>query len=216
MRRGLVLIAIGSLVGACTSHGAREPDWAEAFCANETGDCGGVPCLGSIEVTCGGCATCWDVGADGRGTCRLPVNTATPPELAAVFQFAVSSRDRWRTQGAQCRTELAPLAELVAAHLAVHPIDRLTELKELGGRPDLFIDTTHQGLELRTTGANNTDGNCWGGMADVAVAAFPEPSAPFPVPTCCVGLECTGADYACQHTESGALQCRPAEPPPAP
>ncbi len=117
------------------------------------------------------------------GSCKINVNFASARQIAAVLVHAVSSRDRWKTEGPNYLAMTLPLANFVVEARQFNLFEKLTDLKSIVGKPDQYMmpafltggdDAEQQtnsfipdGVEVRVNEGCRND-SCWGGLREVA------------------------------------------------
>ena len=143
------------------------------------------------------CAGCFSVDDDGVGTCRGVLTEIDEREMAAALAVAVSARDHWKTACPERVMHLDRHAAYAVAHAAEY--EQLEDLKEALGTA-----TDEEGIEIRVNSGCNESGQVWGGL-DSLLRIDPAD----PAPTCCVGPDCTGADFRCEWpaTEGAPTPC---------
>lgn len=147
------------------------------------------------------CAGCFSVDDDGVGTCRGVLTEIDEREMAAALAVAVSAADSWKTE---CPARVMHL-DRQAAHAVAHAAEYelLEDLKsDIAEAPD------GQGIEVRVNSGCDNDGRAWGGLETVVRISDADPA-----PSCCIGPDCTGADFRCEWpaTEGAPTPCVAAE-----
>ena len=179
------VIAVG-LIAACGPEVAEDEPPCEELRQQ------GSPCEQFMQ-----CAGCFSVDSDGVGTCRGVLTEIDEREMAAALAVAVSANDRWKTE---CPARVMHL-DLHAAYAVAHAseYEQLEDLKSaLAENPD------DQGIEVRVNSGCDNEGRAWGGLRTLARISESDPA-----PTCCIGSDCTGAEYRCEWpaTEGAPTPC---------
>ena len=120
--------------------------------------------------------------------------------MVAALGGAVSAFDYWKTECPERTTRFDPHAAEAFNHAVEY--ETLEDLKES------MLESSEGQLEVRVNSGCNDRGEVWGGL-DVFVRISAADSAP----TCCVGPDCTGADFRCEWSaaEGVPTPCMPTE-----
>lgn len=188
MSRWSILLA--ALLSACGSRAVGEeheptPACAE-FCAREV-----LP--NSIPIPTFDCVACFEVDADGFGSCKANLNTAVEMELAALIRWTVSASDKHRAYGESCEEELCPLVEFLIERRLDSPYESLDDFDQRVSRPQEYGGEGLAGIDVRTVSGHNSEtGDYWAGLTNVARVPGDAHGA-----SCCINEACTGADFRC-------------------
>ena len=142
------------------------------------------------------CAGCFSLDERGVGTCRGVLTQLDEDEMAGALGGAASAADQWRLACPQRTTDLDPMA--------AHAVDHAGDYAELWDLKEDLNEVFDGRVEVRVNPGCNNDGDVWGGLE-----AFVRISEADPAPTCCVGPDCTGADFRCEWpaTEGAPTPC---------
>ena len=121
------------------------------------------------------------------GACKVNLNFASPEQVALVIRHAVSGKDKWKTEGENFLLMTMPLANFLVEQREFNLFSELKDVKEMVGKPDQFlnpmmfgqeVDQPQQnlprvpdGIEVRVNSGENSQGDTWGGLKDVANVA---------------------------------------------
>ncbi len=123
------------------------------------------------------------------GDCRINLNFASAQQIAFVLRHAVSSADKWKTEGQEFLLKTMPLANYVVEYRAFSLFKSLKDFKEFVGKPDAYMnplallqgeDATAtntqnlripEGIDVRVSPGTRKDGTRWGGLEEVATVA---------------------------------------------
>ena len=123
------------------------------------------------------------------GGCKVNLNFASPEQIAQVLRHAVSSKDRWKTEGENFLLMTMPLANFVVESRAFNLFKKLDDFKAIVAKPDQFagvgmfgqedsssddfaanLPKIPDGMDVRIKGGSG-NGSTWGGIKEVATVA---------------------------------------------
>lgn len=118
------------------------------------------------------------------GGCKVNINFASAEQIALVIRHAVSTADRWKTEGDNFMIKTMPLANYVVDMREYNLFEKLDDFKDLVAKPDEFANpmmmfgtdpqaTTQlpripEGIEVRVK-PPKTEGDDYGSLSEVAV-----------------------------------------------
>jgi type II secretory pathway component PulK len=118
------------------------------------------------------------------GPCKVNLNFASPEQVALVLRHAVSDKDKWKTEGENFLLMTMPLANFVVEQREFNLFSKLDDVKDLVAKPDQFLNPMFfgeevdqqntmlpkvpDGMEVRINGGENSKGDVWGGLKEVA------------------------------------------------
>jgi len=123
------------------------------------------------------------------GDCRINLNFASAEQIAFVLRHAVSSADKWKTEGQEFLLKTMPLANYVVEYRAFSLFKSLKDFKEFVGKPDAYMNPLAllqgeeatatntqnlripEGIDVRVSPGTRKDGTRWGGLEEVATVA---------------------------------------------
>lgn len=123
------------------------------------------------------------------GGCKINLNFASAEQIAFVLRHAVSSADKWKTEGQEFLLKTMPLANYVVEYRTFSLFKSLKDFKEFVAKPDAYLNPLAllqgedagsvnptnlripEGIEVRVSPGTRKDGTRWGGLEEVATVA---------------------------------------------
>lgn len=122
------------------------------------------------------------------GTCKINLNFASAQQIALVLRYAVSGKDKWKTEGENFLLKTLPLANYIVQSREFNLFPKLENFKEIVGRPDEFVNPLlmmagsaedqvgnlpkiPEGMEIRVNAGKNKEGDEWNGIKDIATVS---------------------------------------------